>query len=143
MATKAEKAQWVKEAIEAMEEAKMMLIKKGGASVSKHIISDILEIEGFPSEADQIHPIEEEKLLKSIFFAHAHAVESVFNTIVRMIQDGVLEPNGVMAKKVADKMREEEAQELANMELLDDDDPDDDDDDDNNNPYSLSQEDDE
>jgi hypothetical protein len=107
MATKAEKAVWAKEAVEAFNQTKSFMITKGGTSVSKHIIRNMLEIEDFPSESDAIHPIEEEKLLKAIFFAHAHAVDSIFNTIIRMVEDGVLEPNGNMANKVAEKLRQE------------------------------------
>lgn len=134
MATKEEKQQWVKEAIEAMHEAKAILIGKGGQQVSKHIFSEILEIEGFPSDAEQIHPVEEEKLFKAIFYAHAHAADSIFNTVIRMIEYGVLEPNGNMAKKVAQKLRhEQEIDDVDNMEL----EPDEDDD---NEPYHLEDE---
>jgi hypothetical protein len=120
--SKNQKTKWQEECIEAMEGIKGYLISKGGNAVSKNVITEILEIEGFPSEADAIHPITEENLLKAIFFSHAHAVENVINTVIQMLKDGVLEANGDMANKIANQLREQNEY-LANEELtLEDDD---------------------
>jgi len=128
------KADWQKECIEAFEESKAHLISKGGASVSKHVINEILEIEDFPTEADAIHPVQEEKLLKAIFFAHAHAVENVISTIIQMLKDGVLEANGDKAHKVAKKLRQQD-EDIADEDLELEPDGDDEEDD---SPYNLS-----
>jgi hypothetical protein len=105
MATRKEKLLWKKEAIESFEQAKSFLITNGGKQITTKIMHEVLEIEEFPSESEAIHPVEEEKLLKALFYVHANAVDSIVNTVIRMINDGVLEPNGDKAKEVADKLR--------------------------------------
>ena len=110
MATRKEKQEWKKDALESFEQAKSYLIQKAGKAITTKIMHEVLEIEDFPSEADAIHPVEEEKLLKALFYVHANAIDSVVNTVIRMIEDGVLEPNGNKAKEVADKLREEEGE---------------------------------
>lgn len=105
------KKKWRKEALESFETAKSYIIGKGGMSVVHKIVSEILEIEDFPSERETIHAIQEDKLVKGIFMAHAIAVTKVFECVTEMIKDGVLEPNGDRAAEMVAKIEAEEEDE--------------------------------
>jgi len=122
MATRKEKLLWKKEAIESFEQVKSFLITNGGKQITTKIMHEVLEIEEFPSESEAIHPVEEEKLLKALFYVHANAVDSIVNTVIRMINDGVLEPNGDKAKEVADKLRADNKEDFNIEEDQDDED---------------------
>ena len=98
---------WREEAIEAFEEVKRHIIAKGGKNMTEHIFSEMLRLD-FPTDPDNLQNLREEDLGKAIFLAHAKGVESVTKTIIQMIQDGLLVPDGDRAAEVARKIREEE-----------------------------------
>lgn len=97
--------QWNKECIESLELAKIQFITKGSMRFASHAIKNILDVEEFPSEEHAVHPVEEGKLLKAMFMCHAGAIEQLMGTVIRMIEDGILNADGDMAKKMADKIR--------------------------------------
>jgi len=99
--------EWKKECLEALQEAKEYYIRHQGKQVVEQIFQNILEVDDFPSQRDTIYPVTEEKMVQSIWYSTAQAVESVFNTVIRMVEDDVLQPNGDMASKVAKKLRDQ------------------------------------
>jgi hypothetical protein len=95
---------WRKDAIESFEQAKIFLIGNAGMKSVANIVSEILEIENFPNDKETIHAVTEENLVKALFICHANAISRMISIVQRMIKDGVLEPNGEKARKMAEKI---------------------------------------
>ena len=89
---------WREEAIEAFEEVKGHIIAKGGKNMTEHVFSEMLRLD-FPTDPDNLLNLREEDLGKAIFLAHAQGVESVTKTIIQMIQDGLLVPDGDQGRR--------------------------------------------
>lgn len=112
---------WRKDAIESFEQAKTFLIGNAGMKSVSNVMNEILEIENFPNDRETIHAVTEENLVKALFLCHANAVSRMITIVQRMIKDGVLEPNGDKARKMAEKID-------ADIEVESDDDSDNQDD---------------
>lgn len=106
-----QKKMWQKDAIESFEQSRSFIIGGGGMRVVKKVMQEVFEIEDFPGDRDAIHALHEEKLVKGIFLAHAIAASKLIDTIIDMIKNGVLEPNGDKAAELAQEMREKAEEE--------------------------------
>ena len=98
---------WREEAIEAFEESKKHFIAKGGRHMTEHVFAEMLCLD-FPTGPDNLLNLREGDVGKAIFLAHAQGVESVIESVIQMIRDGVLVPDGDRAAQVARKIREAE-----------------------------------
>lgn len=102
--------QWNKDCCDSLELAKLQFITKSSHKFAAHAMTDVLEIEEFPSEPEAIHPVEEAKLLKALFMCHAAAVQQTLDCVIQMIRDGVLNADGDKASEVAKKLKEKMAE---------------------------------
>lgn len=75
--------------------------------MTKHLIAETLRLD-YPTDPDKLLSLREEDTGQPISFAHAHGVESVANTVIQMIRDGVVVSDGDKAAVVAQKMKDKE-----------------------------------
>ena len=118
MATKKQE-EWKAECLEALEQSKHYFVHHQGKIVVGQVFKNILEVDDFPSDRDNIYPVTEEKMVQAIWYSNSQGIEQVFNTIMRMIEDDVLVPNGIMAAKVAQKLRDQEGEDDDELSLED------------------------
>ena len=90
--------------IEGFKKAKHFMIAKVSTHVAGMIMKQVLEIEDFPSEPEAIHALQEQVILKGLFAAHASAIDSAFNTVIKMVQEGVLVGDGEKARILAEQL---------------------------------------
>lgn len=87
--------------ITAFQESKETLIQLGSAQVKK-VFDNILEIadEDYGNDPEQVHGIQEGRLVAALFTMHGNAIEKMTNIICSMIEEGVLVADRKMASKV-------------------------------------------
>jgi hypothetical protein len=102
--------QWREEAIESFEQAKEHFAHEYGKAAVLEVLTEILGPD-FPGSPDTLHTMREEDILKATFYAHCMGVSRVVDTLIRMIRDGVLNPDGDKAREVAARMEEVEPME--------------------------------
>jgi hypothetical protein len=117
--------QWREEAIESFEEAKEHFASEYGKKAVLEVLTEILGPD-FPGSPDTLHTMREEDILKATFYAHCMGVSRVVDTLIRMIRDGVLNPDGDRAREVAARLdgegvKEEMYQFKAGAEIEEDD----------------------
>jgi len=98
---------WRDEFMEAVERVKQQIIAKCGKNMTLHVFSEMLRLD-FPTGPDNLLTLREEDVGKAVFLAHAQGVESMAETVLQMVREGVLVPDGDQAAQVAQKIREEE-----------------------------------
>jgi len=99
--------QWREEAIESFEQAKEQFAHKYGKAAVMEVLKEILGPD-FPGSPDTLHTLREENILKATFYAHCMGVGRVVDTLIRMIRDGVLNPDGDRAREVAARLEQAE-----------------------------------
>jgi hypothetical protein len=102
--------QWREEAIESFEQAKEHFAHEYGKAAVLEVLKEILGPD-FPGSPDTLHTLREEDILKATFYAHCMGVSRVVDTLIRMIRDGVLNPDGDRAKEVAASLDAAESKE--------------------------------
>ena len=99
--------QWRQEAIESFEEAKEHFASEYGKKAVLEVLTEILG-QDFPGSPETLHTLREEDILKATFYAHCMGVSRVVDTLIRMIRDGVLNPDGDRAREVAARLEQAE-----------------------------------
>ena len=90
--------------MEAFKESKAHMIQSGTKIIGK-ICGEVMEMESFGDNPETIHTLQEESIVKGLFFAHAAAVEKYCDMIVRMLDEGVLKVDKDSLSKAADSIR--------------------------------------
>lgn len=105
--------------IAAFQESKKTLIQLGSVQVKK-VFDNILEIadEDYGSDPEQVHGIQEGRLVAALFAMHGNAIDKMTNIICSMVEEGVLVPDRKMASKV---MKEKKKQVEKMMEEMEED----------------------
>jgi hypothetical protein len=100
----------VKEVLNALEVAKTHAIAMNGATLVNKVMSEVLELEEFPSGPESFHSIQESEIVKAVFGSHAMGIEKSFSIFMGMIKDGVLIPDIKAMRKLAEKITSEETE---------------------------------
>jgi hypothetical protein len=108
----------VKEVLDALEVAKTHAIAMNGATLINKVMSDVLELEDFPSGPESFHNVQESEIVKAVFGSHAMGVEKSFSVFMSMIKDGILIPDIKAMRRLANQIREsEEEPEFPDFEM--------------------------
>lgn len=103
--------------IEAFQEAKKTLIGFGSVSAQR-VFKQVLEIpdEDFGNDPEQIHAVQEGRLVAALFTMHGVAIDKMTNIFCSMIEEGVLVPDRKMASKVAKEKKKQVEKMMEEME---------------------------
>lgn len=100
----------VKEVLDALEVAKTHAIAVNGATLINKVMSEVLELEEFPSGPESFHSIQESEIVKAVFGSHALGIEKSFSVFMGMIKDGVLIPDIKAMRKLAEQISSKEVE---------------------------------
>lgn len=106
----------VKEVLDALEVAKTHAIAVNGSTLVNKVMSEVLELEEFPSGPESFHSIQESEIVKAVFGSHAMGVEKSFSVFMSMIKDGILIPDIKAMRKLAEQIVSKET-EFPNFEM--------------------------
>jgi hypothetical protein len=109
----------VKEVLDALEVAKTSAIAMNGALLINKVMSEVLDLEDFPSGPESFHSVQESEIVKAVFGSHAMGVEKSFKVFMSMIEEGILIPDMKAMREKAGQLRsdEETETEFPNVEM--------------------------